>query len=149
MTNPKSPKKDFPTEWKGNNCGVHDAATVVAKTQSEWVQLWDATFSNTFPAPKAPKLPKGKMAVGIFTGQRSQPSIISVTGVAESNGTTNVTWTQEGRSSMLAVMNEPFLLKFVEKSDLPVTFTKETPKPASPAVDFKSLKKMTFGNKPE
>ena len=135
-----------PTEWKGQNSGVHNEATTVAKTQAEWVQLWDATFSNTWPAPKAPELPEGKMAIGIFAGMRSNPAELTITGVTEANGTANVTYTQVGRSSMLAVMNEPFILKFVDATDLPVTFTKETPKPTTPAVDFKSLKRIGFGN---
>ena len=141
MTAPKSAKKDFAnatTEWKGGHCGVHDAVTVVAKTQAEWKQLWDATFSNTFPAPKAPKLPKDKMAVGIFTGQRSAPSELSVTGVEEANGATVVKWKQESFSSMLAVMHEPFILKFIVKTDNAVSFLKEQPA-AKPAIDLKGL----------
>ena len=143
MTAPKSAKKEFNnkvSEWKGGHCGVHNAATVVAKTQNEWKQLWDDTFSNTYPAPKAPKLPKGKMAVGIFTGQRSAPSELSVTGVEEVNGATVVKWKQEGFSSMLAVMHEPFILKFIDKTDKPVSFVKEQPQPATPVINLKDLK---------
>ncbi len=142
MTSPKSAKKDFSnavSEWKGGHCGVHAPATVVAKTQSEWKQLWDETFSNTFPAPKAPKMPKGKMAVGIFTGQRSAPSELSVTGVEDANGTTTVKWKQESFSSMLAVMHEPFILKFVDATNNAVSFVKEQPA-SKPAIDLKSLK---------
>ncbi len=143
MTSPKSAKKDFSNaagEWKGGHCGVHSPATVVAKTQSEWKQLWDTTFSNTYPAPKAPKLPKGKMAVGIFTGQRSAPSELSVTGVEEANGAMVVKWKQESFNSMLAVMHEPFILKFIDKTDNAVSFVKEQPKPATPAINLKDLK---------
>lgn len=138
------PQNDNTTEWKGQNSGVHNEATVVAKTQEEWAQLWDATFSNIWPVPQPPALPEGKMAIGIFAGQRSNPAELTITGVTKANGAANVTYTQVGRSSMLAVMNEPFILKIVDKTDLPVTFTKETPKPATPAVDFKSLKRMDF-----
>ncbi|MDE1153485.1 MAG: hypothetical protein PW788_13190 [Micavibrio sp.] len=142
-----TPKKDFTaatteTEWKGGHCGVHDAGTFVAKTQAEWVQLWDATFSNTFPAPAAPQLPEGKIAVGIFTGQRSAPSEISVTGVEAVNGGLNVTWQQESFRSMLAVMHEPFLLKFIDAAAGDVTFTKQQPQPKTPAIDLKTLKRM-------
>jgi hypothetical protein len=130
---PRSPKKDFSHEWKGNHCGVHEAGTYVAKTQAEWTHLWNATHSSSFPAPPAPKLPEGKMAIGIFTGSASQPSTISLESITEKDGNATVHWKSEGYTSMMAVMNEPFLLKFVEKVDGDVRFAKQMP----PAVKSK------------
>jgi len=133
---PKSAKKDFPAEWKGQNSGVSAAGQFVAKTQAEWEKLWNATFSINYPSPKPPKLPKGKMALGIFTGNSSNPSEIDVMKVEEKDGQTVVSWKARSESSMLCVMNDPYLLKWVEKTDSPVVFQRERPEPAKPAATF-------------
>lgn len=149
MTNPKprSPKKDFSQEWKGTHGGVSRAGTFVARTQYEWEKLWNATHSSQSPAPKAPKLPKGKMAIGIFTGQSNSPRDISVTRIEETADQTTIHWKAQGGAKgggmMATVMHDPFLLKFIDKTDSTVTFSRDTGPAceiAPPAVDFKNLR---------
>jgi hypothetical protein len=141
----KELKKEFPSkaagEWKGVHCAVHHAGHYVAKTQAEWENLWDTTFADQHPAPAAPKLPRGKMAVAIFTGQSSGPAEINVTRLEHTEGVTNVVYTVEHKSSMLCVMNDPYLIKWVDKTDDAVAFTKESPRPAAPAIDIKTLRR--------
>jgi hypothetical protein len=125
------------SEWRGAHSGVDNKGEYVAKTQAEWEKIWNATHSNRIPAPTAPKLPEDKMAIAIFLGSRSQPADINVTDISEDASSVNVKWEFQGRSSMLAVMNEPFLLRFVDKSDKDVTFTNVPPAPKStPARKF-------------
>lgn len=154
---PRNPKKDFSQEWKGTHGGVPHAGTFVARTQDEWEKLWNATHSSQFPIPKAPKLPKDKMAVGIFTGQSSSPRDISVTRIEETAGQTTVHWKAQGSAQSgggmmgATVMHDPFLLKFIEKTEAPVRFAKETlpaqtGKPAYSAPG--DLKKLPQGPRP-
>jgi hypothetical protein len=130
MTKPHAPKRvtsklrsESPTEVRGDHSGVEQPGQFVAKTQKEWTQMWNAAHSNMHPVPKAPKLPKGKMAVGIFAGQTSSRTNINVTGVESADGTTTVKWESSHTPSMLAVMFENFLLKFVDKTDNDVVFS--------------------------
>jgi len=157
MTSPKprSPKKDFSQEWKGTHCGVSQPGTFVARTQDEWEKLWNATHSHQFPSPATPKLPKDKMAIGIFTGQSSDPSDIRVTRTGESNGTATIHWEARSAKSTdggimgATVMHDPFLLKFVDKTEGPVVFAKAAgkyPKPAYSAPD--DIKKLPKGPNP-
>lgn len=138
MTNPS---QDI---WQGNNCGINTAGQYVARTQEEWEQLWTATFSSVWPAPACPALPEGKMAIGIFTGQVSSPATISIKAVDENRAGLEVAYEVQGRSSMLCVMNENFLLQLVAASKADVTFTKVAPTPSTPAkkIDFKKFGPM-------
>lgn len=142
MAKKQTPKQAFSAEWAGNGCGGPSKGTYVAKTQAEWEKLWDSANGNLFPAPRAPKLPKNKMAVGIFLGSQSGPAEVKVTKVEDNNNKTNITWHSVGRASMLCVMHEPYLLKLIEKTDNPVVFTKENPPRTTPAIDLKKLKKI-------
>lgn len=142
---PRNPRKDFSQKWKGSHSGVHEAGTAVARTQEEWQQLWRATHSIIIPPPKAPRLPEDKIAIGIFTGQSSQPGEISVTNIAEQNGKLVIEWKAAGQRSMLCVMHDPFLLKFIDKTDKAVEFRKE--QPSAPKIDLKKLKRI--GNQPK
>jgi hypothetical protein len=144
---PRSPKKDFPAEWTGQHSGVSTASQFVAKTQAEWKTLWSAAHSTSTPSPKAPVLPKGKMAIGIFTGTDSQPSDISISKIEETGGQTVVNWKAECSSSMLAVMNDPFLLKWVDKTESPVVFQQEalSRKASTPGTPIADLNGKKFG----
>jgi len=139
MTKSHAPKRvikklrsEFPTEFRGDHCGVEQPGQFVATNAKEWKQMWDAAHSSMHPIPKAPKLPKGKMAVGIFTGQTSQKQVINVTGVASEDGTTTINW-ESGNASpggtMATVMHENYLLKFIDKTDDHIAFSH---KPAAP-----------------
>ena len=121
----KKLRSEFPTEFAGDHCGVEQPGEFVATNQKEWKQMWDAAHSHMHPIPKAPKLPKGKMAVGIFTGQTSYRTNIGVTGVESANGTTTVNWESGGGhpgGTMATVMYESYLLKFIDKTDDHVAF---------------------------
>jgi hypothetical protein len=123
-------KDQFPQEWKGDHSAVHTAGTHVARTQDEWEKLWAMTFANQFPAPKAPKLPEGKMAIGVFTGQSSKPSELSMASEQKGDKTT-VRWTAESYDSMLCVMHEPYLLAFIPATK-DVEFVDAASKPKTP-----------------
>lgn len=132
----KKPSQDFNKgEWSGRFSGVTTPGQFIAKTQEEWETIWNAAHSSVSPAPKAPKLPKGKMAVAVFAGQTSASINLAIESVSEKNGTISVEYSQTAnRASMLAVMTEAYVLKFIDHSDLPVTFTKaqKNPAPQSP-----------------
>lgn len=133
-------EQESPVEWKGQHTQVHTAAQISAKTQDEWTKLWDAAHSSShFPPPAAPALPEGKMALGIFLGMQSSPDTVEVTGVAEAGGQTVVNWKTveppfNGNAPFVAtVMHEPYLLKWVDKTDTPVVFQRENaPAPMRP-----------------
>ena len=133
----KKLRSEFPTEFRGDHCGVEQPGQFVATNAKEWKQMWDAAHSNMHPVPKAPKLPKGKMAVGIFTGQTGQKQIINVTSVVSEGGTTTVNW-ESGNASptgnMTTVQHENYLLKFIDKTDDHVTFSHKPAAPVSPGL---------------
>ena len=139
-----SPKEDFTSavqEWKGGNSGVYKSGTTIARTQAEWEDLWNATNSNTYPRPKAPQMPEGKMAIGIFAGQISYPKDITVRSVVDNGSDLTVNWTAESASTMLCVMFEPYLLKWIDKSDKDVSFFEQATPRKTPSIDLKSLKR--------
>lgn len=138
----KKLRSEFPTEFRGDHCGVEQPGQFVATNQKEWKQMWDAAHSNMHPLPKAPKLPKGKMAIGIFAGQTSSKTNISVTGVESADGTTTVKWESSSTPTMMAVMHESYLLKFVDKTDDNVVFS-HTPAAQAPSPGIAPRKPFT------
>lgn len=132
----KKLRSEFPTEFRGDHSGVEQPGQFVATNAKEWKQMWDATHSNMHPVPKAPKLPKGKIAVGIFAGQSSQGGTISVTDIRHEEDKTTVQWEMmRGPETMATVMHEPYLLKFIDKTDNEIVFyhkpAAELPSPAA------------------
>lgn len=127
------------TTWQGTNCGVQNAGQYVARTQAEWAQIWDAVQSSRHPAPSAPEMPQGMMAVCIFTGQQSGPAVISIESVDENRGGAVVNYKIEGRQSMLCVMNENYLLQFVPATAADVTFNRVQPQPTAKPSDLKKF----------
>jgi hypothetical protein len=139
MTKSHAPKRvikklrsEFPAEFRGNHCGVEQPGQFVATNAKEWKQMWEAAHSSMHPVPKAPKLPKGKIAIGIFTGQTSQRQVINVTSVESESGTTTVNWESGNAAAggtIMTGMHENYLLKFIDKTDDHVVFSH---KPAAP-----------------
>lgn len=146
---PRSLKKDFSQEWKGTYGGVSDAGTFVARTQAEWDKLWSAAHSAQSPIPAAPKLPEGKIAVGIFAGQSSSPHDINVTRIEDDGTQATIHWKASGRAQgggmMTTVMHDPFLLKFIEKSDSKISFQRDAAsycEISPPGINMKNAKKI-------
>lgn len=122
----------FPTEWRGEQSGVEQSGQFVARNQKEWKQLWDAAHSNMYPIPKAPKLPRDKMAIAIFHGQTNESVTIRMTGLQVEPRKTVVEFEADSRPVMLGahsttatVQREPFLLKFIDRSDKKVEFRQQ------------------------
>ena len=117
----------FPTEWRGEQSGVEHAGQFVARDQKEWKQLWDAAHSHMFPIPKAPKLPRDKMAIAIFHGQTNESVTIRMTGLQVEPRKTVVEFEADSRpvQGTAAVQREPFLLKFIDRSDKKVEFRQQ------------------------
>ncbi len=122
-----SPRKDFSQEWKDQDGGVSSFTLTAAKTQEAWQKLWDAAHGY---ASDAPRLPAGKMALGIFMGSSNSPSDVTVSKIEERGGQTVVTWSEEKLNSAMCVMFKPYLLKWVDKTETPVVF-QEKKSPAS------------------
>lgn len=127
------------TMWQGEHCGVHTAGQYVARTQEEWTKIWDATVGNRFPAPSAPQLPAGMMAICIFTGQQSGPATISIASLEETSTGLCVNYTSQGRNSMLCVMHENYLLQFVPANAADVTFKRLQPQATIKPSDLKKF----------
>ncbi len=129
----------FPTEWRGEHSGVEAAGQFVGRDQKEWKQLWDAAHSNMYPIPKAPKLPKDKIAVAIFTGQTNEAVTIRVIGVQPEPRRTVVEFEAASRpilslsapNTVATVQREPFLLKFIDRTDNKIEF-RQLPATARP-----------------
>ncbi len=123
----------FPTEWRGEHSGVESAGQFVGRDQKEWKQLWDAAHSNMYPIPKAPKLPKDKIAVAIFTGQTHEAVTIRVIGVQTEPRKTVVEFEAASRpilslsapNTVASIQREPFLLKFIDRTDNKIEFRQQ------------------------
>jgi hypothetical protein len=115
----------FPTEWRGEQSGVESAGQFVARDQKEWKQLWDAAHSNMYPIPKAPKLPRDKMAIAIFHGQTNESVTIRMTGLQVEPRKTVVEFEADSRPTQATVQREPFLLKFIDRTDKKVEFRQQ------------------------
>lgn len=127
------------TQWQGNHYGVSNAGQYVARTQQEWTQIWDAVQSNRIPAPSAPQMPQGMMAICIFTGQQSGPATISIESMDENRAGAVVNYKIESHSSMLCVMNENYLLQFVPATTADVTFNRVQPQATIKPSDLKKF----------
>ena len=129
-------RSEFPTEWRGDYSGQTTPATEIAKNQTEWKQLWAKANGRRYPVPPAPKLPKGKMAIGIFTGESDTRADIAVTEVTEDSKRATVSWQTKPAGPDGPVLRagkyEQYLLKFVDKTDKKVVFSK-APDAAAPA----------------
>lgn len=112
----------FPTEWHGEQSGVEHAGQFVARDQKEWKQLWDAAHSHMYPIPKAPKLPRDKMAIAIFHGQTHDSVTLSITGVQVEPRKTVVEFEADARSTGGTAQREPYLLKFIDRTANKVEF---------------------------
>lgn len=127
----------FPTEWRGEHSGVEAAGQFVGRDQKEWKQLWDAAHSNMYPIPKAPKLPKDKIAIAIFTGQTQDAVAIRVTGVQAEGRKTVVEFEAASRpvlsinGATATAQREPFLLKFIDRTNNKIEF-RELPATSRP-----------------
>lgn len=122
----------FPTEWRGEHSGVEHAGQFVARDQAEWKQLWDAAHSNMYPIPKAPKLPRDKMAVAIFHGQTNDSVTLCISNVQAEPRKTVVEFEADTRAVLSTAQREPFLLKYIDRTPHKVEF-RQRPASSRPA----------------
>ncbi len=59
------------TVSKGYYCGHPDRKDYVINSQDEWEELWDITFSNTYPHPDVPTIDFTRNTIiAVYLGQR-------------------------------------------------------------------------------
>jgi len=122
----------FSGEWRGEKSAVLRPALTTAENAREWQELWQATFSHLQPLPACPKLPEGKMAIGIFAGATTDPLAISVSGITSSGGTTTIDYQMTPREAFSEMQRAPYLLKFIDKTADKIVFRRASA-PAAPA----------------
>lgn len=115
MTAKKSLKNSFPTEWRGVHCPTTQQGRWIALTQLQWEQMWRDAYGN---ASKAPKLPKERMAVGIFNGQTSTCDEVFIGPVMSQGGRTEISYRVQTHPCNLCVMFESFAIKWVKKTNV-------------------------------
>lgn len=130
-------------EWKGQHCGNDEKRALIARTQEEWKEIF-ALVSAGNPPPPAPPMPKDKMAVAIFVGQVRRDSDALIYNVATGTDRVTIDWYEKTKpgTGIQEVMYEPYVIRMIDKTDLPVTFNEiQDPalKPASP-VNLKGLR---------
>lgn len=107
-------------QWRGDQSGIADHAVVVARSESEWRQLWQRTGMN---APT--RLDEGRqMAVGVFLGQRSlAPQTVRIVSVAPRDGRLVVVYEETPLRSASAATHSavlrPWLIALIDRGDLP------------------------------
>jgi len=130
-------RSEFPTEWRGDYSGQAKPATGVAKNQTDFKKMWAKAHGRRYPVPPAPQLPRGKMAIGIFTGESDSRADISIT-CSEDSRRLTVSWQAAAAPSVTAGKYEQYLLKIVDRTDKKITFVKtpdataSAPAPAAP-----------------
>jgi hypothetical protein len=123
-------RSEFPTEWRGDFSGQTKPSTDIAANQNDWKKLWAKAHGRRYPVPPAPKLPKGKMAVGIFLGESESRADIAVTGSAEDKKRLSIIWQAAAQPAITSGKYEQYLLKFVDKTDKKTTLVRTETSPA-------------------
>jgi hypothetical protein len=113
---------DDATEWRGLSSAVERPGTAVARTQEDWLQLWDLTGQ---PAPR--ELDVGaEVALAIFLGTRRsggyQPRIVRIT---EDEAGRTVEWRElapDKGAVVVQVITTPWLIAILPAGEGAIRF---------------------------
>jgi hypothetical protein len=122
-------------EWSGVQAGVQGRATLIARTEKEWQDMWQLTAT---PAPGP--LPQGWMGIGVFLGMRQTAGYsVAIEGITE-QVTTDQRFTDQGlpasREMVISygerapapgtmtaqMLTSPYVIRIVPRSDWPTRF---------------------------
>ena len=122
-------------EWTGVQASVQGRATLIARTEQEWQNMWQLAAT---PAPGP--LPQGWMGIGVFLGMRQTAGYsVVIEGITE-QVTTDQRFTQQGlpasREMVISygerapapgamsaqVLTSPYVIRIVPRSDWPTRF---------------------------
>jgi hypothetical protein len=124
--------KEEPTAegWTGDSSGIEDERQVVIRDAATWTKFWAEHQSNMgIPAPTPTVDFKTRMVVGIFVGSRGSSGYsVQITRVSENSKELTLFYketTPSADSGFLTVMTQPYHLKTVPRSNLPVRFIKK------------------------
>ncbi|MBL0058724.1 MAG: protease complex subunit PrcB family protein [Elusimicrobia bacterium] len=117
-------------KWQGDSSGIEDERQVVIRDAATWAKFWAEHQSHMgIPAPTPAVDFKTRMVVGIFVGSRgSSGYTVQITGVSENSKEMTLSYketTPNPDMAFLTVMTQPYHLKTVPRSNLPVRFIKK------------------------
>ena len=106
-------------QWRGFDAGATDHAVIVARSESEWRQLWQRAGMQ---APT--NLDEGRQtAVGVFLGQKSLlPQTARIISAAPRDGRLVVVYEElpvQTAAAMAKTATRPWLIVLIERGDLP------------------------------
>jgi hypothetical protein len=118
-----------PQEWKGTVSSLGAYQTVVVRTAEDWQKLWLAHTSYIVPPPPAPEVNfETMMVVGIFDGAKPTAGyFVDIVGVQNTPDKVIVNYRETSPPAgqpIAQVATQPFLLRVVAKTSLPVIFQK-------------------------
>jgi hypothetical protein len=121
--------------WQGSNSGVHEFRTVTATNSRDWQVLWDEhTRSPVSPSPRSPVSSSPappidfsrEMVVGVFLGDRPNPGYRVEIAALKTLPDQLVVEYHETLPDPIGrypqVIAQPFILKVIPKTHLPVHF---------------------------
>lgn len=117
-------------EWAGNESGITALRETAVRSEAEWKALWSQHTSNKIGQTPAPALDfRRSMVVGIFLGDRPSSGYgVRITRIQVTKEALWVTY-QETKPNpdliQLTVMTQPFHLRTIPRSTLPVRFKKK------------------------
>ncbi|MBI5574506.1 MAG: protease complex subunit PrcB family protein [Elusimicrobia bacterium] len=118
-----------PKEWYGYYSGYKVAGTKVFTNNDSWENFWQEHTKNQIPAPRLPVVDFNKeMAVAVFMGeQKTGGYAIQIVNIEKIKNKIIVRYKETVPSKNTAVtevITQPYHIKVIEKSDLPVVFKK-------------------------
>eukprot|EP00418_Pyrodinium_bahamense_P075960 CAMPEP_0179063408 /NCGR_PEP_ID=MMETSP0796-20121207/27419_1 /TAXON_ID=73915 /ORGANISM="Pyrodinium bahamense, Strain pbaha01" /LENGTH=201 /DNA_ID=CAMNT_0020760327 /DNA_START=58 /DNA_END=663 /DNA_ORIENTATION=- len=128
----------FDTLECGFYSGISDALEVAVTSQDEWSSLWERHTSGQSPPPPLPDIPfNTDMVICVFCGERSSGGhSVAVKSIDSSGGGLSVVYEVSspppGAMTTCAV-TQPHHIVRLQRTDLPVTFTRKAAPPPAPS----------------
>jgi hypothetical protein len=118
-----------PREWQGDSSGIADYREIVIKDDGAWAALWKEHQSHMgIPAPVPPINFKESMVVGLFVGERGSSGFtVQLTEMKVTKDEVVIYYVETTPASggiQLTVMTQPYHLKIIPRSNVPVKFKK-------------------------
>ncbi|MBK8576116.1 MAG: hypothetical protein IPN90_10755 [Elusimicrobia bacterium] len=118
-------------EWQGDSSGIEDYREIVIRDAGAWAKLWNEHQSNMgFPSPVPAVNFKDSMVVGIFLGERGSSGFnVQMTETIVTKDEVVILHIETSAASgmmQLTVMTQPYHLKIIPHTNLPVRFKKQT-----------------------
>jgi hypothetical protein len=118
-----------PLQWKGTFSAIAGFRTVVIRSSVEWQGLWREHTAYIVPPPPAPEVDFGdSMVLGIFDGTKPAAGFaIEIEDIQTKPDKIVVAYRETGPPagvSAAAVITQPYHLRVIPKTGLPVIFEK-------------------------